>query len=319
VTVRSDARNGLLKNAACSAAPLRVATTDATTMHAETLIAIAAGSLAGNAAEFVVGIPVGAGEGALWIAMFGWLMESGGPTRRLVGWWWMMMGLGICAGLWGMTFGVVAMPPDADFSQLGMFGLSTGLSVTAGDFVLRRTRRPRGDVAIPSGRQPASEKVRSPAVVAVRVVDYLIGATLCWMFIVQAGVASVVLRPQVAKLLSGWGRQAASVGSHTLLIAAGLVLTHVVAAGAIRMLNAALAHGWRIGRTLHYMLLVPPFMAAIVGATVAPTMLAGIVAQLITLYVGWRYTHERPGTTLQTAKRLLAMRRHAAAARVGTS
>ena len=71
---------------------------------------------------------------------------------------------------------------------------------------------------------------------------------------------------------------------------------------AIRALNTALRHDWQVSRARNYLLLTPPFLLFAPKAAAAPGLLAGVVTHLAVLFLGWRYTRERPQTALKTLR-----------------
>ncbi|MBK3525385.1 MULTISPECIES: hypothetical protein [Streptomyces] len=99
--------------------------------------------------------------------------------------------------------------------------------------------------------------------------------------------------------------------SDALCFVAGFAYSQLVTGGALRAMQAALRHDWPIPRTWHYVLLAVPFLVVLFyvsilavskAAAVSNGLLAGLIAQLITLYIGWRYTSDRPQGLLKTAR-----------------
>jgi hypothetical protein len=92
------------------------------------------------------------------------------------------------------------------------------------------------------------------------------------------------------------------VGTEAVLAVAGVAYSQLVSGVARKAMDAALGRDWRVSRPLHYALLALPFVLALPATLAFPGLLTGILVQLGTLYAGWRWTTERPGTPLRTAR-----------------
>ena len=85
--------------------------------------------------------------------------------------------------------------------------------------------------------------------------------------------------------------------------------SHLVYGGFARALNLALDRDWQAPRTLHYVLLGASTTLLVVVAIKSPGLLLGLLTQLVILWLGWRYTSERPSGTLKTLWLVLQQRK----------
>jgi hypothetical protein len=96
------------------------------------------------------------------------------------------------------------------------------------------------------------------------------------------------------------------------VLLAGLAYSVVISGAAIAILSRSFEEDWAIGRGWNYALLSGPYLwATLTNGYLYPSLWIDLVAYLLTLYVGWRWTSEPPAGTLTTL-RLLRNRRERA-------
>jgi hypothetical protein len=185
-----------------------------------------------------------------------------------------------------------------DSSSVGYWmSLGTAVGVTVGGLGMLGVRRLAGRASgAPASRPPGHQFW----------FEYLVGAWLCFLGLrLGSEYTHLELDRTVESWFAGWGIDVAFYGASGAVQALGFAYSQLVAAAAVRALNTALGDDWQLARNLHYALLAPPFVLATVWEP-APSIVAGAVAQLVSLLVCWRYTDDRPKTPLQTLKWLLA-------------
>jgi hypothetical protein len=248
------------------------------------------------------------------------LPRGGGPTRRVL----RVVGLAslalICGAFWAAAAGLVNFQEGSGQSlgTAGNYGLAAGLSAGVGLVTLRRARGPwRESVAAgPDRAQPnrAQPGRLRPAQRVIRVADYVLGAWICYMLLWLGLFSSMKpVQTSFAHWLDGFfAPPTAALVARLGLELAGFLYGQLISGAAIKALSVALRRDWAVSRKWHYMLLVPPFALFAPLAIVLPGLLSSIVLYFATLYVGYRYTSEPPGTALQTLKLLQQQRRRAA-------
>ncbi|WP_164492917.1 hypothetical protein [Streptomyces lydicus] len=239
-----------------------------------------------------------------------------GPTRRMVQ---KMHGLILIifgAVFWAVAIGWMSLDQGKSATDsASMWGLAPGYTVGAAWLAVRRWRRAHPvatrQVTLPSqvsGRTSWSRKRRA----AVRAADYLMGVG----FILVAYSAGLLVGPwlkaNVASLLARFGLGGRYL-DEIFVIVGGIAYSQLITGGALRALQVALKHDWVISRGNHYLLLAVPFMVTLIyvslyaAAGVVPFpigLMAGLAINLVVLFVGWRYTTERPAGTLKTVRRV---------------
>jgi len=195
------------------------------------------------------------------------------------------------------------------------YGIATGGTVAGGWLFLRRRRRYRRSLSaaaapgneVPAGppsARPTQNRARHLVRLAIRCADYVMGALFCSLALTGGAALSSYLRGEAARWFTGNGHLPGLIGTYVLLAASGFCYAQLISGAAFRAMNTALVHDWRVSRNWHYVLLAPPFLWSLPLSIAAPGMLIGILSHLATLWVGWRFTSEPPGTTLQTLRRL---------------
>lgn len=139
----------------------------------------------------------------------------------------------------------------------------------------------------------------------VKVLDYVLGTFLCYYFLTLGVTFTSELRVYLPHWLGGLHNALmAETAARAMLIAAGLLYAQLLSGAAIRALNTALRHDWRISRGWNYLLLAPPFLLFTPKVVTSPGLLAGVMTHLAMLFLGWRYTDQPPQTTLKTLRLL---------------
>jgi hypothetical protein len=187
----------------------------------------------------------------------------------------------------------------------GEIAFALGSTVGVGGMLVRRSRQARRAASAPTVAREHG----------LDIVEYLIGAVVCTCLLLGGSSVTRALHDGVENWFAGWEARSVFYATTGLLLALSFAYSQVVAAAAVRAMNHALEHDWKVTRNQHYALLVPPF--AVVAATnPVPSILAGIGAQLANLLLCWRYTDERPQTPLQTLKAIQARRKQRGPARI---
>jgi hypothetical protein len=202
-------------------------------------------------------------------------------------------------------------------------GLFVGYVAGGGWRAMRRLRRGRAieaaheallQHAATPGTVPTSGSRLSPVHTAgrpeFRTVDYAIGVTFCIGFLIGGAALSTVVQPWAVE----WGVQSA-VWLFAMVHAAGVVYSQVVTGRAIAALNTAVGRDWFMSRRSQFFLAGGPFLVALPVSMIAPGVAAGLVAQLIGLWFGYRHTASPPAGTFKTLGQIRAAR----AAAVGTA
>jgi hypothetical protein len=249
------------------------------------------------AVEFAFAAVIGFLVGGLAVAV----MPSGGrggPTTRMVRALWLLLTVAVCGEFWAGAFGLVPNISYGNYPAAG-YGLAVGVTAGASLVVRRRVRvwrQASGDLRMRPGfaRQ------------VIRIVDYAAGVTVCNSLLGGAIYFKMkTTRADFSHWLGGHvDPRVATLAARVGLLLAGFLYAQLISGGAIRALNAALRDDWAVTRKWNYLLLVPPFALVAPLAIVAPGLLAGIALHMANLFVGWRYTNEPPGTTIQTIRRL---------------
>jgi hypothetical protein len=242
------------------------------------------------------------------------LPRGGGPTLRVL----RVVGLAglalICGTFWGAAAGLINIQEDSGQSigSAGNYGLAAGLSAGVGLVTLRRARGPwRQSVAAgPDHARPGGPR---PAQRVIRVVDYVLGAWICYMLLWLGPVFSTKpAETGFAHWLDGFfAPRTAALVARLGLELAGFLYGQLISGAAIKALSAALRRDWAVSRKWQYLLLVPPFALVTPLAIVLPGLLSSIALYFATLYIGYRYTSEPPGSALHTLKLLRRQRRAA--------
>lgn len=273
------------------------------------------------AAQFVIAALAACFVGLFMAARF--LPVGGGATRRVL----RVLSLAglvmICGAFWGAAAGLVDFQgnsgPGQSLGTAGNYGMAVGLTAGAGLVILRRVRGPWRAAAASAGQDRAPIGRLRPVQRAIRVIDYLVGVLLCNMLLSYPVIFKMKqTEVSLAHWLDGFlPSRTAGLAARGGLALAGFLYAQLISGGAIKALNLALRRDWAVSRKWNYLLLVPPFALiapfTVVAAVVAPGLrglLGGIAVHFATLYAGYRYTNEPPGTTLQTLK--LLRRRRAA-------
>jgi hypothetical protein len=264
------------------------------------------------AAQFVGAAVLGFLLGLFMASRF--LPRGGGPTRRVL----RVVGLAalalICGTLWGAAAGLVNFQEGAGQSlgSAGNYGLAAGLSAGVGLVTLRRARGPWRD-SVATGPDRARPGRPRPAQRVIRVLDYVLGAWVCYLLLWLGPVFSTKpVQTGFAHWLDGFfAPRTATLVARLGLELAGFVYGQLISGAAIKALNVALSRDWGVSRKWHYLLLVPPFALVTPLAIVLPGLLSSIVVYFAALYVGYRYTSEPPGSALHTLKLLLRQQRAA--------
>lgn len=186
----------------------------------------------------------------------------------------------------------------ADFPAATKYGIAVSFSLTTYSVI-------RG-LLDGSWREENSEAKSGyrPARRVVRVLDYALGVFLCYYFL-TLGVTfkSHQLHVELLHWLEGFfNARMAGVATRVMLTVPGLLYAQLISGAAIRALKTALRHDWQVSRARNYLLLTPPFLPFAPKAAAAPGLLAGVVTHLAILFLGWRYTRERPQATLKTLR-----------------
>jgi hypothetical protein len=266
------------------------------------------------AAQFVIAALAACFAGVFMAARF--LPVGGGATRRVLRVLSLAFLVMLCGAFWGAAAGLVNFQgnsgPGQSLGTAGNYGMAVGLTAGAGLVIVRRIRGPwRAAASAGQGRVPIG-RLR-PAQRAIRVIDYVVGVVLCNMLLSYPVLFSLKqTEVSLAHWLDGFlPSPTAGLAARGGLMLTGFLYAQLISGGAIKALNMALRSDWAVSRKWNYLLLVPPFALiapfAVVAAVVAPGLrglLGGIAVHFATLYAGYRYTSEPPGTTLQTLKLL---------------
>jgi hypothetical protein len=217
-----------------------------------------------------------------------------GAVMRILGVFGLAMLLLITGIWWAAATGAV----QADFPAATKYGVAVSFSLTTHSVI---TGLLDGSWRAENGE--AKSEYRPPPRV-IRVLDYALGMLLCY-YLLTLGVTfkSHQLHVDLLHWLEGFfDARMAEVATRVLVTVAGLLYAQLISGAAIRALNTALRHDWQLSRGWNYLLLTPPFLLFTPKAAAAPGLLAGVVTHLVILFLGWRYTRERPQTTLKTVR-----------------
>jgi hypothetical protein len=261
----------------------------------------------------VVGLVEGAAIGLVVVAIFYRPGTARGPSARMRHGWSSLVLLGSLGFMWVYAFSPSATSGDQSAAfemRITVVATAAGGTVGGGWLAMRRWRSNKRSASIdqpgekPSrhGNSPESSrsKRRRWIVFSFRVIDYVLGSLFCWGALIGGATLGGSIRRSSAHWFSGDTRTVAIVGTYITLILAGFLYSQLISGGALRAMNVALGHDWKIGRTAHYALLVPPFLLAMPLAVAAPGLLLGITSHLASLAIGWRFTGARPSTPLGT-------------------
>jgi hypothetical protein len=213
-----------------------------------------------------------------------------GAVMRIVG----VFGLLVLILFTGIWWAAASGLVRADFPAATKYGVAVSFSLT--------TYTVLKGLLDGSWREEKSE--HRPAPRLVKVLDYTLGVFLCYYFLtLGVNFKSHQLHIDLLRWLEGFfNARMAETGTRIMLVAAGFLYAQLISGAAIRALNTALRHDWKVSRGWNYVLLAPPFLLFTPKAVAAPGLLAGVATHLAILFLGWRYTYERPQTTLKTLR-----------------
>ncbi|MGH3230461.1 MAG: hypothetical protein ACRDOA_18125 [Streptosporangiaceae bacterium] len=245
-----------------------------------------------NTGHFFSGLLAGLFISAITAVIF--VPPARGAVMRIVGVFGSVMLLLFTGISWAAATGVV----HEDFPAATKYGVAVSFSLTTHSVIKGLLdgswREESGEPR--SGNRPARR--------VVRVLDYALGTFLCYYFL-TLGVTfkSHQLHVYFLHWLEGFfNARMAEVATQVMVTVAGLLYAQLISGAAIRAMNTALRHDWQVSRAWNYLLLTPPFLLFMPKASAAPGLLAGVVTHLAILFLGWRYTRERPQTTLKTLR-----------------
>ena len=141
------------------------------------------------------------------------------------------------------------------------------------------------------------------------ITDYIGGIGLYLLFVYASGVQAVAVHTDMVRWFGGVPRLLRPLIVELGTLLAGFLWSQLVNGAVLRAVNVALKRDWEVSRQRHFQLLAVAFTLGLVPAALRPGLLLGVVWSLLTLYVGWRWTEERPTSTLRTWK--LALNRPA--------
>jgi hypothetical protein len=273
--------------------------------------------------DFVVAV-LGGGGAALLAVAVSYRPFRTGPTSRIAHLIQAGTLLALLGYAWAAAFGLVKDMAGQPWELT--YGIAIGATVAGGWLYLRRRRRYRR--SLPPKAAPGSQvhatpptAARAPLTPAGRVVqvvirsaDYAMGVLFCSLALGGGAELSNYVRADAARWFTGTAHLSSMIATHVVLAASGFCYAQLISGAAFRAMNMALEHDWQISRKWHYVLLAPPFVWTLPICIIAPGMLLGILSHLVTLWAGWRYTTERPTTTLRTVKAIRERRRLARAA-----
>jgi hypothetical protein len=215
----------------------------------------------------------------------------------------------------GGFFWVGVFNPSVYGTQTGMgrlegCALALGYTIGGGWLAVRRRQRHRRNLSAttaegtirPTGHHVKESTLRRWMRLVTRCFDYGLGTAMCFAALFGAAAFSNYVHGKTAYWFTGQTHTVAVIGTHVVVAAAGFAYSQLISGGAIRAMNTGLGHDWAIKRNWHYILLAPPFLLVLPAAVVAPGLALGAVTHLVNLWIGWRFTDERPTTPLRTLK-----------------
>jgi hypothetical protein len=255
-------------------------------------------------AEACYSLLVAVGLGVLIVGLFYRPGALHGPTNRIYRLFWAALLFAVVPFAFAQeAFGSKRIS-GYSITETRVVGVSmfVGYAIGGGGVAWRRRRRGRQSVVVPSrldanaGSSPTAKR-SLPA--AVRVADYCFGVLFCW--------GALLAGTEVGPALRNWATHHGLRPEFVVLLmiqVVGLTYSQVVTASFTRALNTAVRLDWRAQRKRQFILAAGPFVAGLSIVVIAPSIAAGLLAQLIALFLGYTRTDGPPAGTLATLKRI---------------